>query len=75
MMSTNTQIRTHRWRTRKQRRKTDHLLHASHLISGDNPDEEEPGDDLSKPRKVHYHSKWKTRDDATGSIQPEHKTK
>ena len=25
----NPQIRTHRWRTRKQRRKTDHLLHTS----------------------------------------------
>ena len=31
---------------------------------GDNPDEEEPCDDLSKHRKVHYHSKWKTRQDA-----------
>ena len=30
----------------------------------DNPDEEEPCDDLSKPRKVHYHSKWKPRQDA-----------
>ena len=27
---------------------------------GDNPDEEHPTDDLSIPRKVHYHSKWKT---------------
>ena len=27
----------------------------------DNPDEEEPSDDLSKPRKVHYHSKWRPR--------------
>ena len=26
---------------------------------GDNPDEEEPGDDLSEPRKVHSHSEWK----------------
>ena len=31
---------------------------------GDNPDEEEPNDDLSKPRKVHYHSKWKPSQDA-----------
>ena len=30
---------------------------------GDNPDEEEPCDDLSKPRKVHYHRKWKTSQD------------
>ena len=29
----------------------------------DNPDEE-PSDDLSKQRKVHYHSKWKPRQDA-----------
>ena len=31
---------------------------------GDNPDEQEPGDDLSKPRKVQYHSKWKNTQDA-----------
>ena len=31
---------------------------------GDDPDEEEPSDDLLKPRKVHYHSKWKPRQDA-----------
>ena len=31
---------------------------------GDNPDEEEPSDDLSKPRKVHYHSKWNNTQDA-----------
>ena len=31
---------------------------------GDNPDEEQPSDDLSTPRKVHYHSKWKSRQDA-----------
>ena len=31
---------------------------------GNNPDEEEPSDDFSKPRKVHYHSKWKSRQDA-----------
>ena len=31
---------------------------------GDISDEEEPRDDLSKPRKVHYHSKWKSRQDA-----------
>ena len=30
----------------------------------DNPDEEVPGDDPSKPRKVHHHSKWKSRQDA-----------
>ena len=33
------------------------------------PDEEEPGDDLSKPRKVHYHSMCKIlRMPSTGSI-------
>ena len=26
---------------------------------GNNPDEKEPFDDLSKPRKVHYYSEWK----------------
>ena len=31
---------------------------------GDKPDEEEPSDDLSKPRKGHNHSKWKPRQDA-----------
>ena len=31
---------------------------------GDNPDEEEPNGDLSTPRKVHYHSKWKPSQDA-----------
>ena len=36
---------------------------------GYNPDEEEPDDDLSKPIKVHYHSKWKNlRTPSTGSI-------
>ena len=34
----------------------------------DYPDEAEPSDDLSKPRKVHYHSKWKLRQDAVYSI-------
>ena len=28
---------------------------------GDNPDDEEPSEDLSKPRKVYKNSKWKTR--------------
>ena len=59
----NPQIRTHRWRTRKQRRKTDDLPHTSQPIR-EHSDEEEPGDDLSKPRKEHYHSKWKLRQDA-----------
>ena len=36
---------------------------SSHLF-GDNPDEEEPSEDFSMPRKVHYHSKWKSREDA-----------
>ena len=31
---------------------------------GHNPDEEEPGDDLSKPRQIHYYSKWEPRQDA-----------
>ena len=35
---------------------------------GDNPDEEEPSEDLSKPRKVHYHSEWKSRQDAVYRI-------
>ena len=33
-------------------------------LFGDNPDEEHPGDDFSKQRKAHYHSKWKTTQDA-----------
>ena len=36
---------------------------------GDNLDEEEPGDGLSKPRKVHCYSEWKlVRTPSTGSI-------
>ena len=35
---------------------------------GDNPDEEEPSDDLSKPGKVHYHSMWKNTQDAVYCI-------
>ena len=35
---------------------------------GNNPDEEEPGDDLSTPRKVHYHRKWKNTQDAENWI-------
>ena len=46
-------------RKRKQRKKADHLNPF-----GDNPDEEEPDDDLSKPRTMHYQSKWKSRQDA-----------
>ena len=30
----------------------------------DNPDEEEPSVDLSKPRKVHYHCKWQNTQNA-----------
>ena len=46
--------------------KKKHRPSSSHLSTpfGYNPDEEEPGDDLSMPRKVHYHSKWKLRQDA-----------
>ena len=33
-------------------------------IFGYNPHEEESGNDPSKPRKVHYHSKWKNTQDA-----------
>ena len=31
---------------------------------GEKSDEEAPGDDLSIPRKVHYHSNWKHDQDA-----------
>ena len=31
---------------------------------GDNPDEEKPSEDFSKPRTQRYHSKWKSRQDA-----------
>ena len=31
---------------------------------GNNPDEDEPSDDLLKPRAVYYHSKWKPHEDA-----------
>ena len=31
---------------------------------GDNADEGGPGDDLSKPRQVHYYSKWHITQDA-----------
>ena len=34
----------------------------------DNPDEEEPSDDISKPRQVHYHNKWRLRQDAVYSF-------
>ena len=55
----NPQIRTHRWRTRKQgRRPSFQTLNPF----GDNPDEEEPCDDLSKPRQVHCR-KRKSRQD------------
>ena len=30
---------------------------------GDNPAEEEPGDDISKPGKVQHHGKWKNTQD------------
>ena len=56
-------------RTRKQRKKTDHLLHTFQPF-GDNPDEEKPSDDPSKPRKVHFHSNWTHSQEtpSTGSI-------
>ena len=31
---------------------------------GENPDEEEPSEDFSKPRKVHHHRNWKHNQDA-----------
>ena len=37
---------------------------------GDISDEEEPRNDLSKPRKAHHHSKWKSRQDAVCWIIP-----
>ena len=43
--------------------KKEDSLSASLRPSGDNPDEE-LSDDLSKPRKVHYHSTWKNTQDA-----------
>ena len=50
----------------EKRTKRDDKPSSSHLStrSGDNPDEEEPSDDLLKQRKVHSHSKWKPRHDA-----------
>ena len=33
-------------------------------LFGDNPDEEAPSDDLSVPRRVHYHNNWKHTQDA-----------
>ena len=52
----------------------------SHNLFGDNADEEEPSDDVSKLRKVHYikseKSKWKDTQDAVCWINlAEHKTK
>ena len=35
---------------------------------GDNPEEEEPSDDLSKLRKVHHHSKWTHTQDAVYGV-------
>ena len=45
-------------------KKEDRPSSSSLKSFGDNPDEEEPSDDLSKPRKVHYYSKWKNTQDA-----------
>ena len=44
--------------------KEDRLFFTPLNPFGYNPDEEEPSDDLSKPRKVHYYSKWKNTQDA-----------
>ena len=49
-------------RQSKERRQTIFFTPLSPF--GDNPDEEEPSDDLSKPRKVHYYSKSKNSQDA-----------
>ena len=49
-------------RQSKERRQTIFFTPLSPF--GDNPDEEEPSDDLSKPRKVHCYSKWKNSQDA-----------
>ena len=57
----NPHVWTDRWRKRKQRRKTNHLLHTSQSVRGQST---RRTDDLSKRRKVHCHSKWKSRQDA-----------
>ena len=51
-----------RGRESKEGRQTIFLTLLSPL--GEKSDEEEPSDDLSVPRKVHYYSKWKHDQDA-----------
>ena len=50
------QIRTHRWRMRRQT-----IFFTPLNPFWDKPDGEEPSNELCEPRKVHYDSKWKTR--------------
>ena len=50
--------------TRLVRRYQDPSSKLVKITFGYNSDEEGPCDDLSKPRKVHDHSKWKTTQDA-----------
>ena len=41
---------------------------------GENPDEEEPHEDHTAPRKAHYHSHWKRHQDAVYWVKlSEHK--
>ena len=52
-------------------RQEDTIFFAPLNPFGDNPDEEEPSDDLSKPRKVHIDRKFKiVRTPSTGSYSP-----
>ena len=75
-MMRNPRIRTHRWRTRKHRRNTDHLLHVSQSIRRQSrrrrtwrwPLQAEKSTLLQQVEKL-------VRTPSTGSIQPEHKTK
>ena len=48
-------------KARKEDRPSSYHLPKS---CGDNPDEDKPSEDFSKPRTLRYHSKWKSRQDA-----------
>ena len=71
----NPQIRTHHWRTRKQRGKTDHLLHTSQPIRWQSRRTRTWRWPQSREKYTITASGNLVRTPSSGSIQPEHRIK
>ena len=52
------------WLEGRKVKKEDTIFFTPLKHFGENPDEEEPSEDFSKPRKVHHHRNWKHNQNA-----------